>query len=468
MKCSFLLASLSIAWLLNSSAVAGTSANEFQASVVNGGFIWSHPGVTWYDCKNRLNEPKIKKICESGKLLKLESGDDVDLVLNRRHEPEIKTLSVTIAGHKEKKRYYHVRDPGSGKKGWMSSDYISNPRPKEFEDTVPAPVARKLPDPCVTKPADSRAHTENLRKDAADIGAATSKLAMGATKSEREMDHFACLYREGHVSKNELKTILPGVKRTALAAEKAFGIPSTVLRCAMLIESGFRGAAVSDMNAYGYAQVISETVRQLHDTSEQEPYKSMWDKYKKLEPAAVISEETVRTHSTVISSMGTMALYLKYLMNTYVSKNCTDCQTSDGQFSRKELYLLIAGYNGGQKQLILSAKRNPSQMLSGYPPPDETRKFLVKLDNCLHAGTEKTFAQSKKDAAKNNHLKAQIEHINGLQRRRREQGASDSQATQKLTQKENSLKEKITKQVTRNAGYEYEFREKECNEAFPL
>jgi hypothetical protein len=257
---------------------------------------------------------------------------------------------------------------------------------------------------------------------------------------------------------------LPIVKRTSWAAEKAFGIPAPVLRCAMLIESGFNGKARSEMNAYGYAQVLKQTVAELGDVAQSEKYKAMWASYKKLEPSAAITEDAVRKKSTVPSSMGAMALYLRQLLSDYVAKECPDCHSKDESFTRKEVYLLITGYNGGQGQLIRAAKKNPVQMLTSYPPPKQTREYLVKLDNCLHAGNQETFSQSKKEAMANNRLKAQIARINTAQKNRRERGTKDPN----LTRSENAAKLKISEVVSNNAGYEYDYRQKECNEAYPL
>jgi hypothetical protein len=469
-------------WIFLPSFAVARITGPFESSVVASSNMWSTPGYSLYDCrageKNfnprssgakeaiaRYKEPDVKTMCEKGKGDHLESGETVDLVDKGDGNPVVVTLKMKVGSIITERDFYLVKNPSTGKQGWMSSEYISEPRRKTFE-APRTPLSRTTGEclPCSSDSKDFEEKVEQLRRDGADLATAVSRMPFGGMKTEAELDRFACLYRDMSVSADTFAKILPQIQRSAKAAEKAFGIPAPVLRCTMLVESALVASAKSKMKASGYAGVLDGTIDQLETVSERMPLKENWEKYKKDEPNAAMDRVSVRLRSTVPSSMGAIALYSKHMQIDYIAKSCNDCYMPDGSLSRKGMYLMIIGYNAGPGLIQKVAHKNPVEMMTSRPPPDETRGYFIKMDRCLQADHEASFVESPKDIADSTaKRKKELQDLIDAQQKRTRNGSSTTGSEDKVEVR----KAYLQKLISMKASKEYELHLKECDAKFP-
>lgn len=397
---------------------AKAAAVEYESVVGVDGFLWDKPGYTWYDCQTAAKaaetlkakakkkfkthvRTEIENVCDGGRRELIQSGETVDHVL-KNGKPQVIVKKIKIGNTTSVQKFYLVKSPTTGRTGWMSSSYIRNPIVKEFEappatppvadepaqPTQAATAAPVKPCNCNPRPTEPKQHIENLRKDAAAIEAAVSKMAIGAVKSPEELDRYMCLNRDLEVSQSTFNKLLPEIRKSAAAAEKAFGIPAPILKCVMLVESALVSNAKSEKNAAGLLQALEGTVDQLITVSERAPLDAEWNKYKSMQPAARLSQSTLRLRSNVTSSMGGIGLYLRHLQEDYIKKSCKSCSVEDGMLTRKEIYLMIVGYNAGPGGIPKVSRLSAGQMLRSKPPPKETRNYFTKIDQCLQAHKE--------------------------------------------------------------------------------
>lgn len=414
------------------------SAKELEASVMVKAVLRKEPSS---------NAPKVEQ---------LDSGDVVDLVLVKS-KPVEKSISVGSGKNKKTTLFFQVKNRESGRTGWVVRESLSKTRPRYFESPR-LPIAREK---AVTAECreDLAAKLEKTRRDASQLVKAASQIP-SPVKSEKELDRFTCFHRDSSVSFAEFRELLPRIKSSALAAEKAFGVPAPLVRCAMLAESGLVRNAKSKIDAIGLAQVREGTVDMLAGISKRPGFAEALKAYnERVKGNAVIDNRNVRTQSNVVSAVAAMAVYFKYMREEFIEKSCTDCTRADGGLNRKEAYLLITGYNAGHTVIPKVAQRSTADFFTNGDP--ETIKYIHKMDRCLSVGHEKTFVESEADIAATNRKRREeiAELVLNRQKRAQKKGVP---VNEDVEAKSLAQQKYVESMIAIRAPLTYEHRLREC------
>jgi hypothetical protein len=367
-------------------------------------FIWTQPGYSWADC--RPLEPKepenkfkskqdetltmsrfnagAKRVCQmrDKKRDLLSAGDSVE-ILTRNGKMVTESHDIIISGELMKKQFYLVNY--RGQMGWMSEDQITEPAPKEYA----RPKASK--DTCV--PGSKSANPmKGMAIQIPELQKAIDKhIALGTPKTDREVDRFACLYRSNHIDDDEFPGMYKKFQVSAKQASKAFGIPYGLIMCTMLVESGLHYNPKEKKEYKGLPQFGSALVSDLNKVKDREPYSQMWGKYQKMNPKVELSDRAVRSSPDPTAPAAAIALAYQWMYWDRIKQSrCKDCSFGS-QINRKELYMLVTGYNWGPYSIGKVAGKSAYEMQSTPPPPKESRDYMVRMEHCLEGGYDQSF-----------------------------------------------------------------------------
>lgn len=498
-----------IALLIRPSAYAQKAEVPWEVYVRSKqAYIWSQPGWTYQDCEalpeqdpaasskkmsyheeklqreravRRLRHEQAQASCDARKSQHLAFETDIVEAVTRlvttpngrvSREPVYKDEKVFRNGYEERLRYYQVRlkiknEDGTTSDyiGWMAADQVSAPAPQE----PPPPEQAKKCEECSTV---GRTTTTGLPEMSTEIVMKQNYLEIAKKvdqdivfRSDSDLALFTCLHRGDRVrgaadvqsDVDEFFQRFPEFVRTAKSAEEVFGMPSQIVRCSMLAESGLRKNSRSDAGAAGYAQIMPETMKHLIEISGKSPYKEMWAQFKQKEKGAALTDLSVRVQNNIASATGAMAMYYRWLFDNYISpeskySTCKDCSTDPAKMRRKDVNLLGVGFNGGPGYIKPMSSKNPAEFPKSYQIPPETRGYVQKMEKCLGAGSRNTsFTESKEN----------LDSIN----RKRERDIRDLQKRKDSASEEIQSKIRFLKQMqTVDANYSYERRYGDCNE----
>lgn len=368
--------------------------------------LWSEPGYSWKVCdqlhqKDTINDfNALVKTSENCNRKYLQGGDEVQVLVGKNKQLESIEKNVTVAGQTEKIKFYHVEvtvtdkdGKASRQRGWMSADQITQPEQELTPEPPPAPKKPRQKPFCPPRKKDPVRETQQNASDIQDHLA--NQTALGQLKSDREIDHFACLYRKKNISDSQFDKMLPQFQVAAKKAETTFKIPYGITMCTMLIESGLYYSAHEGDEYKGLGQFGSAIVEDLSKLSNnaKSPYSKMWDNY----TSAPLTDHAVRSSNNPEVATGAVAMMLRWLYQDRLpASHCKDC-SSNQQFNRRDLYLMVAGYNYSPYAIHKIANRTLSQMHQSFPPPRETRNYMTQMDRCLEKGQEKKFRVGKDD-----------------------------------------------------------------------
>lgn len=363
--------------------------------------LWDKPGYSWKVC-GQLQQPNSFKTldslmetnvnCTQGRKY-LHAGDPVEVLL-KNNKPEEMIKNVTANGVTQKVKFYHVSVnlilmDGSelNQKGWISADQISDPKVEAPPQKQPVakPNCPPKKDPLKDASKDARSIEDHL----------ANQMALGDVKSNREIDHFACLYRRRTIDDKQFDDMIPDFRKAAKKAETSFKIPYAVTMCTMLIESGLYYNSSESDEYKGLGQFGSAIVEDLSklSTNTKSPYSKMWDNYS----SSSLTDRAVRNSDDPEVATGAVAMMLRWLYQDRLpASRCKDCST-DGKLNRRDLFLMVAGYNYSPYALDKIANRSLAAMHSSFPPPQETRDYMTQMDRCLEKGQEKKFRVGKDD-----------------------------------------------------------------------
>ena|GEM_PF-2674827 len=367
--------------------------------------LWNEPGYSWKVCdqlshKDASNDSsaffKTVENCNINRKY-MQGGDEVMVLLDKNKKLDSVEKNVTINGQTQKIKFYHVEvtvidENGHPvrKQGWMSADQITEPEQDHTADEVVIP--EKKP----TCPPRRKNPVKEAQKNIKDIqDHLANQIALGSLKSDQEIDHFVCLYRKSNISDAQLNQMLPQFQQAAKKAEVAFKIPYGITMCTMLIESGLNFNAKENKEYRGLGQFGSAIVDDLSKLSNntKSPYSKMWDNYTN-EP---LTDRGVRTSNNPEVATGAVAMMLRWIYQDRLpASKCKDCSSNE-QFNRRDLYLMVAGYNYSPYAIQKIANRSLAQMHQSFPPPRETRNYMTQMDRCLEKGQEKKFRVGRDD-----------------------------------------------------------------------
>jgi hypothetical protein len=367
--------------------------------------LWKEPGYSWKNCSQLQRANKFKNFdqllktseaCSNHNRRYLQSGDPVSVMIeNRKFKSVEKTLSID--GEQQKMKFYYVEatvKDENGKmvrmKGWMSADQLTPPQAETPEVAIDSEPAKPS---CLPRAKDS---LKDLQKNAKGIeGQLRQETALGKIKSDREIDHFMCIYRRKLVSDKQFEKMLPEFRQAALKAETVFHIPYAVTMCTMLIESGLYYNASEGDEYRGLGQFGSAAIEDLNKLMKdsKKPYGKMWNKY----TDARLTNRAVRQSNNPEVATGAVALMLQWLYQDRLpAAGCREC-SHNGELNKRDLHLMVAGYNYSPYALTKIANRSLAQMQSSFPPPRETRNYMTQMDRCLEKGQDKKFRVGRND-----------------------------------------------------------------------
>jgi hypothetical protein len=374
--------------------------------------LWKEPGYSWRACDaihQKDGAPDFKTLVETAENCNrtyLQGGDEVT-VLSEGKKLKSVEKDIVIKGRKERMKFYYVEatvKDADGKthlqRGWMSADQITEPEQNQAaaddladQKIAARPETHKKP-PC--PPVHRKNPLHEAQKSAADIQThLASQLAIGPTKSDREINHFMCLYRQKAVDDSQFDKLMPRFSAAAKKAEAVFKVPYGVTMCTMLIESGLYYNSHESDEYKGLGQFGSAMVEDLGKLVKDSSfsYKQKWNQY----TSSSLTDRAVRNSNNPEVATGAVALMMNWLYEQRLpASNCHEC-SHDDRFNRRDLYLMIAGYNYSPYAISKFANRPLAKMHSSAPPPRETRNYMTQMDRCLEKGQEKKFRVGKDD-----------------------------------------------------------------------
>lgn len=414
------------------SALAGnTTPTQLVVEVATSkAFIWNKPGYSWKDCRpeeaqsayNNDEEKRItlerynsggKEICaaRNAKTDLFESGETLEIVMQNGKPVYDETHKVIFSGNLMPKGFYKVKAK-NGKVGWVSEDQVTRPHELEVEEVqTPSKTCNSF---CETAKANQRP-AKDLNKFKGDFLREVDKqLPFPGSKSEKETDHFACLYRDQRISDEAFKTVFAKTKMAAAEAAKAFKMPYNLVLCTMMTESSLYFDPKDKDEYRGLSQVGSAFVEDLQKLMKKQPYQSQWTNYQKSNPGVQFTDNAVRNSGDPMAPAVAVAMGLSWIYNERFKEKdvkCTDCSTN-GQFNRKDLYMMITGYNWGPYSLRKVVGRSPASMRNSFPPPKESRDYMSRVENCLAKDHYLNFKEKTYDIEKTNAFRGK--QITGL------------------------------------------------------
>lgn len=463
---------------------------QYESTVrVESAKIWSRPGYTDEDCRPQNPNSKYRnksdrdathlryevegrEVCAARdpKTDTIDSGEPVEILTENGNLIYSDKFKIYQGNEVVEEIFYKVRTK-SGKEGWVSAGEISDPKPKEanwFVEYVIRPDYVNCPERVTSKSGTNAIKT--LSKDWAKIKEKIDKdLNITSFKNEEELDRYICMYRKPK-DRDAFVRKLHVFTEAANEAEKAFGVPSAFLRCAMLTESQFAPGAESPAAAKGYTQFLSGTVKEVAVYADRAPYNKMWKDFKSAYPDAEISNEKVRLKDHIASATAAMAIYFRKMFDVDLQNSgCKDCTKDLNSIKRKDIYMLIAGYNAGPGVMKRISHRNSVDMRTTPPPVEETRNYMMRMERCLTKGHEGNFYESSEKLIDyNKSRKAEINSIKKAQLQRRlspafkKLAAKDPNSEKQLLAKETARIEELNHLIKIKAGADYAKRSSEC------
>lgn len=427
-------------------AFAGNTAVKSAYIYAERAYVWSKPGYTWRDCAKLENQSdafnnmekllETKSVCNS-RVPDMQhpalAGDRVFIQPDGKGGLKYETFPVQIGDAVHQKKFYSViydQVDENGKpvidsdgkqktfRGWMSEDHLTQvrqeePLPKNIEaidiektdepavaDAVPS---KKIEPPCPPenngKPGaknpikQAKSQAEQMAELANNQSANVAVNAMD--KSPMDINRFACLYRDTAISDQAFPAQLTKVSKAASEAAKAFDVPYGVLMCTFLIESGMHHKPRDRDEYQGYGQFGSGPVEDLRTkVATRDPYARSLASYKSgMSPTGAVSftDQSVRQSEDPRHAMGATAMMMQWIYRDRLkASKCNECSVDD-RMTRRELYLMIAGYNYGPYSIHKYANKTLTEMTTKFPPPKETRNYMTQMDRCMQRGQETKF-----------------------------------------------------------------------------
>ncbi|MEZ0391866.1 MAG: hypothetical protein ACAH59_06605, partial [Pseudobdellovibrionaceae bacterium] len=337
----------------------------------------------------------------------LQAGDRVEIMTDKNGNPQTainpktkdETFTVRIRDEDISVKYYRVRSE-KGVEGWISSSQLTLPKdvsPLNKEKVKPLVSDEDCP------PLKSPSAEESLKGKSFPekiLEKASIDNPIRKSKSETEMDRYMCIHRHGKMDFNSFKSQLNSFKHAAKEAENAFGIPYAMVMCTMLTETRMYfipGEGKNRSDRYlGLTQFGPELVSDLKDAIRRQPYKKMWEEYQSRNPNVQFTDRAIRLESDPHAPLAATALALRWIYEERMrdnNVNCVGC-TRNREFNRKDLYMMVTGYNYTPFGLHKVGHKTPGQMLTGFPPPEETRDYMQYMESCMEQGFEKNFRET--------------------------------------------------------------------------
>jgi hypothetical protein len=390
---SFLLVSVTV-------SVESWGKADLSASIyIEKAFLWDRPGFTWKDC--RAHEPNApffsandraltmkrasesKPACDNRQIL-LSAGEQVKIFTDKNDQP-IEVEKEMIVGDKIlKKNFFQVQIFKNGKliKGWIPASQLTPIHQYEKPKTICEPKAKGTNTP--------QALLFKLKKFQQDV---EDKLPLASQKSQAEVDRFMCLYNDEGWNGENFETHFKKFRTAAKNAATSFGLPYALVMCTMLVESGLKHRPNETKEYRGYGQFGSDLVFDLSQVAKRKPYSEMWNAFQAKHKNATLTDDSIRQSADPTASAAAIALALRWIYKERIpAAGCKDC-TSDFNFNRKDLYLMVMGYNYGPYTIGKVVERSSSSLHSGFPPPEETRHYMTQMDRCLTKGHISNFRE---------------------------------------------------------------------------
>lgn len=374
--------------------------------------LWKEPGYSWRVCdqlhkKDAINDfATLMKTSENCNRTYLQGGDEV-MVMTEGKKLKSVDKDIVVNGQHQKMKFYYVevtvKNPDGSyhrERGWMSADQMTQP---EQDQEAVAEIAdikdSKKPEKPAKKPNCPPLHKTapvEASKSASEIqNRLSDQLDLGPTKSNKEINHFMCLYRRRKIDDAQFDQLLPKFSKAAQKAEKSFQIPYAITMCTMLIESGLYYDSQENDEYKGFGQFGSAMVEDLSKMvkDSKSSYGQKWSRY----TSSDLTDKAVRDSADPEVATGAVALMMSWLYEQRLpAANCHDCTHND-QFNRRDLDLMVAGYNYSPYAIDKFANLPLAKLHSSFPPPRETRNYMTQMDRCLEKGQEKKFRVGKDD-----------------------------------------------------------------------
>jgi hypothetical protein len=350
-------------------------------------------------------------VTPDGKATRLSSGDQVQVETRSDGTLITQVRPVRVKGNLLDETFYQVSV--RGQKGWMSAHQLTEPSPREFERANYLNLMPKNID-CPTDKHESSGKLKGLALQIPELQNAIDKnMPLASPKSEREIDRYMCLYHDDRIESEKFLETYKKFQKSAKQASQGFGVPYGMIMCTMLVESGLFYNPREKKEYKGLPQFGSALVEDLNRVKTRKPFDDMWSQMKKINPQIEISDQAVRSSPDPAGPAAAIALAYQWIYWERLKKvNCKDCSISN-QLNRKDLYMMVAGYNWGPYSLDKVAHKTASEMRNSPPPPKESRDYMARMENCLEAGYDKSFRDEAMDrvGTKKDHLlKGSVEY----------------------------------------------------------
>jgi hypothetical protein len=294
-------------------------------------------------------------------------------------------------------------------------------------------------------------------------------MPFAGSKKDNEIDHFACLYRDYNIPDKKFLETYPDFQKAAKEAASAFKVPYGMVMCTMMTESSLYFNTKEKDEYRGLGQVGSAFVEDLNKLIRKNPYKEQWDTYKSKNQDVQFTDKSVRESSDPRSAAVAVALGMSWIYNDRFHQKdvaCKDC-SRDGNYNRKDLYMMIAGYNWGPYSLKKIVGKSAAQMKSSYPPPEETRDYMSRIENCLAKNHYSNFKEKEYDLEKYN--LSRKKKMNNIINNQRKLASKTKQPPAKGLSEENQKNYDFLQQmIDSKASIAYERRIKFCAQNFPI
>ena len=393
------------------------SAGPIQKAHINRerATCWKYPGYSWRDCGDfgrsipsenerypNYSAPEGIQIACQNRQAFPEAGDRVIIQQDANGKLRIATRPIFIRGEVQNKNFYQVEtrnSKGENVTCWIEAEQLTQPEPLETNEPkhpgkIEVPKEPELPKPLPEEPpcppAESKETPKRRQKEAQDIVDHTrsAHFALGeTTKSDREINYYMCLHRDNRVNAQQFRQMLPRFQKSAKAAEASFGVNYGLTMCTLLVESGLHFIKNENDEYTGYGQFGSAIIEDLTNLAEKnKAYGAMVSSYQtRMSGSGVrpqFTDKKIRDSSDPEHATGAVALAMKWLYEQRLPAQCRQCTPRNG-IDRKELYLMVAGYNYSPFGLKPLANRSLASLRTTFPPPKETRNYMEQVERCL-------------------------------------------------------------------------------------
>ncbi len=365
--------------LLASASIAWAKADLVSAIYSSETYLWQRPGMTLKDCP--AGAPQAP--CDY-RLNLLSPGEEVKVVTGLDGKPVSASKELMVENQLQRKNFIFVEifKDGEVVRGWVPEGSISSPHELERPPQICYREAQG------TNSAKSvQTQISSLRSLFED------KMPLPEMKTPAQIDHFMCLYNEAKWDGDIFKKEIQKFKAAATDAAAAFGLPYGLVMCTMLIESGLNHRPHETKKYRGYGQFGPELIKDLSAVSEQAPYREMWSQFQSKHPQTQLTDKSIRDSADPTASAAAVALALRWIYQERLpAAKCRDCSTNLN-LNRKDLYMMVTGYDYGPYTIDKLAKRSPSSLHTGQPPPAETRHYMTQMLRCLSANYTSNFRE---------------------------------------------------------------------------